>query len=70
MSEPVVDRTGLTGRWDFELKWTTDETRAPVENAAPGVFTAVQEQLGLKLEAGKTPTDVVVVDAVEKPSAN
>lgn len=70
MSEPVVDRTGLTGRWDFELKWTTDETRAPVENAAPGVFTAVQEQLGLKLEAGKTPTDVLVVDTVQRPSAN
>jgi uncharacterized protein (TIGR03435 family) len=70
MSEPVVDRTGLTGRWDFELKWTTDETRAPQENAAPGVFTAVQEQLGLKLEAGKMPVDVLVVDAVEKPSAN
>jgi len=70
MGEPVVDRTGLTGRWDFELKWTTDETRAPQEDAAPGVFTAVQEQLGLKLEPGKTPTDVLVVDKVEKPSAN
>lgn len=70
MSEPVVDRTGLTGRWDFELKWTTDETSAPQENAAPGVFTAVQEQLGLKLESGKMPTDVLVVDAVERPSAN
>ena len=70
MSEPVVDRTGLAGRWDFELKWTPDETRALPENAAPGVFTAVQEQLGLKLEPGKMPVDVLVVDAVEKPSAN
>ena len=70
ISEPVVDRTGLTGRWDFELKWTSDETRAPQENAAPGVFTAVQEQLGLKLEAGNTPTDVLVIDSVERPGAN
>ena len=70
MSEPVVDRTGLAGRWDFELKWSPDEMRALPENAAPGVFTAVQEQLGLKLESGKMPVDVLVVDAVEQPGEN
>lgn len=70
ISEPVADRTALQGRWDFELKWTADETRAPVENAAPGVFTAVQEQLGLKLEPVKAPMDVLVVDKVDKPTAN
>lgn len=70
MGEPVVDHTGLVGRWDFELKWSPDEMRALPENAAPGVFTAVQEQLGLKLEPGKMPVDVLVVDAVEKPAGN
>jgi uncharacterized protein (TIGR03435 family) len=70
ISEPVTDHTALSGRWDFELKWTADETRAPQENAAPGVFTAVQEQLGLKLEPVKAPMDVLVVDSVQKPGAN
>lgn len=70
MSEPVSDRTAMAGRWDFELRWTADETRAPVENAAPGVFTAVQEQLGLKLEPVKAPMDVLVIDSIDKPTAN
>ncbi len=52
----VLDRTGLEGRYDFELKWTDDVS----------IFTAVQEQLGLKLEAQRAPVDVVVVDSVEK----
>jgi uncharacterized protein (TIGR03435 family) len=70
LDRPVVDRTGLEGRWDFELTWTPDETRVTDPNAPPGLFTAVQEQLGLKLEPVKAPADVLVVDAVEKPSAN
>ena len=70
ISEPVSDRTALPGRWDFELKWTADEMRAPVEDAAPGVFTAVQEQLGLKLEPVKAPMDVLVVDSIQKPTSN
>jgi uncharacterized protein (TIGR03435 family) len=59
----VVDRTGLTGAYDFTLTWTPDQS-------APSIFTAVQEQLGLKLEASKGPVDVIVVDQVEKPEAN
>jgi uncharacterized protein (TIGR03435 family) len=70
VDRPVVDQTGLRGRWDFELSWTPDDTRVTDPNAPPGLFTAVQEQLGLKLEAVRAPTDVLVVDAVEKPSAN
>lgn len=70
LDKPVVDQTGLTGRWDFELSWTFDETRAPEESAPPGLFTAFQEQLGLKLESVKAPANVLVVDAVEMPSAN
>jgi uncharacterized protein (TIGR03435 family) len=68
---PVVDRTGLTGRYDFQLKWTFDDARAPTNgSAAPSLFTAIQEQMGLKLEAVKAPVDVMVIDKVERPSAN
>jgi uncharacterized protein (TIGR03435 family) len=68
---PVVDQTGLSGRYDFKLQWTFDENRAPTDGSAPpSLFTAIQEQLGLKLEAVKAPTDVVVIDKVERPGAN
>ena len=71
LDKPVVDQTGLKGRYDFQLKYTADEMRVATDaNAAPGVFTAVQEQLGLKLEATKAPAEVLVIDAVEKPGAN
>jgi uncharacterized protein (TIGR03435 family) len=66
-----VDQTGLTGRYDFQLIWTADESRAPTDGTAPpGLFTAIQEQIGLKLEPVKAQIDVLVVDAVERPSAN
>lgn len=71
LDRPVVDQTGLRGRYDFSLKWTYDESAVPGDgNAAPTVFTAIQEQLGLKLEAVKTSTDVMVIDKIEKPGAN
>lgn len=71
LDRPVVDQTGLTGRYDFRLKWTFDESRAPTDGtAAPSVFTAIQEQLGLKLDAVKAQTDVLAVDKVERPGAN
>jgi uncharacterized protein (TIGR03435 family) len=71
MDRPVVDQTGLTDRYDFQLKWTFDETRAPADDtAAPGLFTAIQEQLGLKLDPVKAPADVLVVDHIDRPSAN
>ena len=71
LDRPVVDQTGLKGRYDFKLTWTYDESRAPTDgSAAPSVFTAVQEQLGLKLEPVRTMTDVLVVDKVERPGAN
>ena len=68
---PVVDQTGLTGKWDFKWTWTADESRvAPDANAAPGMFTAIQEQLGLKLDAVKAPADAFVIDHIERPSPN
>ena len=70
LDKPVVDETGLTGRYDFVLKWTPDESNANELNAPPGIFTAVQEQLGLKLEPTRGPTDVLVIDHVERPSEN
>jgi uncharacterized protein (TIGR03435 family) len=71
LDRPIVDQTGLAGKYDFNLKWSFDETEASSNpNAAPGLFTAVQEQLGLKLEAVKAPADVIVIDHVERPSAN
>ena len=81
VDKPVVDKTGLTGTFDFELKWTPDESqftsmgiRVPTPtdnpNAPPGLFTAIQEQLGLKLEPQKTQSEVLVIDHVERPSEN
>ena len=65
----VIDDTGLTGFYDIALKWTPDEELA---NGAPGssLFTALEEQLGLKLVSKKAPVDVIVVDHVERPSEN
>jgi len=71
MDRPVVDQTGLAGRYDFQLKWTFDDSRVPPgSDAPPSLFTAIQEQLGLKLESTKAQTDVLVLDKVEHPSAN
>jgi uncharacterized protein (TIGR03435 family) len=65
----VVDKTRLTGRYDLKLQWTPDD--APdTDNAAPTLFTAIQEQLGLKLEPAKEPVPVLIVDHIEQPSAN
>jgi uncharacterized protein (TIGR03435 family) len=67
----VVDRTGLTGSWDFELNYAPDQrSQAQAGNAAadpdlPSFFTAIQEQLGLKLESTKGPVDVVVIDSID-----
>ena len=76
---PVVDQTELgSARFDFILKWTPDALQSQPGAAAepagadapPNIFTAMQQQLGLKLEATKTLVDVMVIDKVEKPSEN
>ena len=67
----VVDRTGLTGGWDFELRFAPGPPRGPlppVDPDAPSLFTAIQEQLGLKLESTKGPVEVVVIDSVDRPT--
>ena len=74
---PVVDRTGLSGRYDFDLEFTPDETvfggvlgKGPDNPTKPALFAAIQEQLGLRLEPTKTAVDVVVVERAQRPSAN
>jgi uncharacterized protein (TIGR03435 family) len=73
----VVERTGLTGAWDFELNYAADgrgapggADAAPADLNAPSLFTAIQEQLGLKLESTKGPVEVLVIDSVERPTEN
>jgi uncharacterized protein (TIGR03435 family) len=63
LDRPVINRTGLTGRFDVHLLWTSDST-------GPSIFTSLQEQLGLKLEAGKGPVEKFVIDHVKQPSGN
>jgi uncharacterized protein (TIGR03435 family) len=70
MDKPVIDRTGLAGRFDFVLRWTPDETGPSEPDAPAGIFTAVHEQLGLKLQPTKALADVYVIDQVKRPSAN
>ncbi|HEY3940275.1 MAG TPA: TIGR03435 family protein, partial [Bryobacteraceae bacterium] len=81
LDRPVVNQTALPGRYDFLLKWTPDESQfggmgikvPPPSNAAdapPNLFTAVQDELGLKFDATKASVDVLVIDHLEKPSAN
>ena len=67
----VLNKTGLTGQYEVNLKWS--EEHGPANNDAetgPSIFTALQEQLGLRLEPGKGPTETLVIDHVEKPTGN
>jgi uncharacterized protein (TIGR03435 family) len=80
---PVVDEVGLKGIYDFELKWSpapnegnfttrsdADDPVAPADVLRPSIFTALQEQLGLKLESSKGPVEVLVIDSVSRPKEN
>ena len=65
----VIDKTGLTGVYDVDLTWAWRDDPGSGESG-PSIFTALQEQLGLKLEPAKAPIDVVVIDHIERPSEN
>lgn len=67
----VLDKTGLTGNYDFTLKWTPDIfLDQPSANSGPSLFTALQEELGLRLDAAKAPVDSLIIDRVSPPSEN
>jgi uncharacterized protein (TIGR03435 family) len=68
----VIDKTSLTGLFNYTLRWTPDNAPAPAasDTPAPDIFTAIQEQLGLKLEPSTAPLDVLVIDSAEKPTPN
>lgn len=81
LGRTVVDKTGLTGKYDITLHWTPDDMqlaqlppdgpRPPTtDSGGPSIFTAIQEQLGLKLESQKGPVEMIVIDRAEKPSEN
>jgi len=76
LDRTVVDQTGLSGTYDFDLEWTPDENQfsgnlpRSVEPTKPSLFAAMQEQLGLRLEATRGPVQVLVIDRVERPSEN
>jgi uncharacterized protein (TIGR03435 family) len=86
LDRPVIDKTGLAGRFDFHLEFAPDTAAPglqrrgepvdpgapalPADTGGPSIFTALQEQLGLKLSADKGPVEVIVIDHVEKPAAN
>jgi len=73
---PVLDRTGLTARYDFDLEFAPDESlfggalRGSGDGTKPGLFAAIQEQLGLKLEATRGPVDSIVIERIGRPSEN
>jgi uncharacterized protein (TIGR03435 family) len=66
----VVNETGLDGPYDFELKWTPSDGPQDSDQVGPSVFTAVTEQLGLKLEGKKGPVPVYVIEKIQKPTDN
>jgi uncharacterized protein (TIGR03435 family) len=80
MDRPVVDQTKLSGAYDFDLAYTkelppnmsenTQLNGAPVDTSGPTIFQAVRKQLGLRLEAQRTPVAILAIDHAEKPAAN
>jgi uncharacterized protein (TIGR03435 family) len=78
LGRTVVDKTGLKGLYDVKMTWTPDQAlqgppgadAPPIDPSGPSIFTAIQEQLGLKLDSAKGPVEVIVVDSVQRPSEN
>ena len=77
LDRPVVDKTGLSGHYDFDLEWAPDETQfggdvpsASADAPSAPLFSAIQQQLGLRLIATRGPVDALIVDKVERPSEN
>jgi len=70
VARPVVDKTGLRGEFDIDLTWALMDDTNTTQPDAPSIFTAIREQLGLKLETHQEPFDVIVIDRIALPTAN
>jgi uncharacterized protein (TIGR03435 family) len=78
LGNPVTDATAIKGVFDLTLEWVPDDVQSPGKaggeaaepSAGPSIFAALQEQLGLKLETKKTPVEMIVIDRIERPTAN
>ena len=85
LGRKVVDKTALQGRYDFTLEWTPERltpigsiaptgsqgpTGSSPDSSGPSIFTALQEQLGLKLKPQKGPVETLIIESIEKPSEN
>ena len=75
LDRPIIDKTNLIGTYDFTLKCAPYAASpaaldSPTEPIGPSIFTAIQEQLGLKLESARGPVEVLVIDSVQKPTEN
>ena len=73
LDRPVLDRTGLTGKYNFQFVWTPDSgpcSGSPDSSNAPSIFTALEETLGLRLESIKGPVDSLIIDHADRPSEN
>lgn len=70
MDRPLVDQTGLTGRYDFKLTYSYGDAPSADADTPPSMFTAIKEQLGLRFEPVRTSVDVIVIDHIEKPAPN
>jgi len=68
LGRPVFDKTALNGSFDLTLTWTPEEVAG--DASGPSIYTALQEQLGLKVETGRAPVEMIVVDSAEKPTSN
>jgi uncharacterized protein (TIGR03435 family) len=77
LDRPVVDNSGLTGRYDFDLEWTPDESQfggqlppGPPDSGKPGLFAALAQQVGLRIEATRSTIETLIIDRLDRPSAN
>ncbi len=70
VSRTVIDKTGLTDSYDCTLQWSREESSTTDTDVSPSIFTALPEQLGLKLQSAKGPVETLVVDHIEMPSEN
>jgi len=70
VGRPVIDKTGIQGRYWFQMEWAAEADREQPGTASPALLAAIQEQLGLKLEEHRAPAEVLIIDSVERASGN